>query len=297
VPDYRAALTDELRGVRIGVVRHFWEEELRIDDELRTATEGALATLERLGARLEDVRMRSLQAYHDVKTIISMCELFSINHHDLIERPGDFGADYLGRGGLAGCLFIGADYMHAQRERRSMLEEMKPLYEKYDVLVTAGAGPAPRLDSHRTLSFWEKLNTFSPFSVTSGPTLIVCCGFSSGGLPLGLQIAGRPFDEQGVLRIGHAYERAMQCRSRRPELVAGRARPPVKAAEIPPIPGDVSDTVLQWARTAAAHAGLKLTETQFAQLASAAPHALAMSQRIRRKRDRADEPASTFHLD
>jgi len=297
VPDYRTALTGDLRGVRIGVVRHWWEEELRIDDELRKATDTALATLGQLGARLEDVRMRSLQAYFDVKTIISLCELFSINHQDLIERPGDFGADYLGRGGLAGCLFQGADYMHAQRERRLMLEEMQPLYEKYDVLVTAGAGPAPRLDAHRTLSFWDKLSTFSPFSVTSGPTLIVCCGFSSSGLPLGLQIGGRPFDEQGVLRVGHAYERAVQWRGRRPELAPGRARPPVKPAEIPPIPGDVPDTVLTWAKTAAAHAGLKLTDTQFAQLAGAAPHALAMSQRIRRKRDRAEEPASTFHLD
>jgi aspartyl-tRNA(Asn)/glutamyl-tRNA(Gln) amidotransferase subunit A len=278
-------------------VRHFWEEELSIDDELRNATEAALVTLTQLGAHLEDVRMRPLQDYHDVKTIISMCELFSINHHDLVERPGDFGADYLGRGGLAGCLFLGADYMHAQRERRVMLEEMKPLYERYDVLVTAGAGPAPRLDAHRTLAFWEKLNTFSPFSVTAGPTLIVCCGFSASGLPLGLQIAGRPFDESSVLRVGHAYERAAQWRNRRPELIPGRAQPAVKAADIPQIPADAPGAVLQWAKSAAAHAGLTLTHRQFAQLASAAPHAAAMSQRIRRERRRAEEPASTFHLD
>ena len=297
VPDFSTALTADLRGMRIGVVRHFWEEELAIDGELRKATESALATLEQLGARLDDVRMRSLQEYHDVKTIISMSELFSINHHDLIERPGDFGSDYLGRGGLAGCLFTGADYMHAQRERRVMLDEMKPLYEKYDVLVTAGAGPAPRLDAHRTLSFWEKLNTFSPFSVTSGPTLIVCCGFSASGLPLGLQIAGRPFDERSVLKVGHAYERAMPWRSRRPELATGRAQPPVKPIAPQQMPRDVPDAVLHWAKTGATHAGLKLTETQLAQLACAAPHVAAMSQRIRRKRDRASEPSSTFHLD
>jgi aspartyl-tRNA(Asn)/glutamyl-tRNA(Gln) amidotransferase subunit A len=297
VPDYRSALTADLRDVRIGVVRHFWEEEVRIDDELRNATEAALTTLTKLGARLEDVRMRPLQAYHDVKTIISMCELFSINHYDLVKRPGDFGADYLGRGGLAGCLFLGADYMHAQRERRVMLEEMKPLYERYDVLVTAGAGPAPRLDAHRTLAFWEKLNTFSPFSVTAGPTLIVCCGFSSSGLPLGLQIAGRPFDEAAVLRVGHAYEQAMPWRSRRPDRLPGGTRPPVKPPEIPSIPADVPGAILQWAKSAAAHAGLTLTHRQFAQLACAAPHAAAMSQRIRRERDRAEEPASTFHLD
>jgi len=163
--------------------------------------------------------------------------------------------------------------------------------------VTAGAGPAPRLDAHRTLSFWEKLNTFSPFSVTGGPTLIVCCGWSSGGLPLGLQIGGRSFDERGVLRVGHAYERAMQWRSRRPELKAGRMPPCLNPPDIPPIPGDISGAVLQWAKAAAAHAGLNLNDTQFAQLACAALYALAMSQRVRRERSRAEEPASTFRLD
>ncbi|MGZ8209127.1 MAG: amidase [Burkholderiales bacterium] len=295
VPDYRAGLKEDLRGVRVGVVRHWWEDELKIDRELAHATDSALEVMKALGAEIAPARLRPLQEYHDVKTIVSMCELFSIHHQDLIERPGDFGADYLGRGGLAGCLFQGADYVSAQRERRRMIEEMAPLYERFDVLVTPGAGPAPRLDGHRAVSFWEKPNIYSPYSVTGAPALIVCCGFSASGLPLGLQIAGRPFDEQTVLAVGHAYERATAWRAKRPSLMAGRAQP-----RVTPQPSatadDVAEDVRRTARVFAEQAGLRLSDEQFAQLARAAPYALAMGRRIRRRRDRADEPASVFQL-
>jgi aspartyl-tRNA(Asn)/glutamyl-tRNA(Gln) amidotransferase subunit A len=296
VPDYRSTLHGDLRGVRIGVVRHFWEEDLKISEELLQATEAALTTFERLGARLEVTRLRPLQDYHDVKTVISLSELFSIHHDDLINRPGDFGEDFLGRGGLAGCLFQAGDYVQAQRVRRRMLEQILPLYEKFDILVSAGAGPAPRLDAHRTVSFWEKPAMFSPFSVLGGPALIVCCGFSTGGLPLGLQIAGRPFDEQTVFKAGHAYEQATEWRSRRPALSPGREQPRVIPPAADPLRHDVTGRIRQTANTLAMQAGLQLTDSQFAQLARAAPYALEMVRRIRYDRDRAEEPASAFHF-
>jgi aspartyl-tRNA(Asn)/glutamyl-tRNA(Gln) amidotransferase subunit A len=295
VPDYRSALTADLRGLRIGVLRHFWEEDLKINDELLRATEAALTVFDRLGARLEVARIRPLQDYHDVKTIISLSELFSIHHDDLINRPGDFGEDFLGRGGLPGCLFQAADYVHAHRERRRMLEELLPLYEQFDVLLSIGNGPAPRFDTHRTVSFWEQPSMFSPFSVTGAPALVVCCGFSASGLPLGLQIVGRPFDEQTVFKVGHAYEQATQWRSRRPALSLGREQPPVVLAPARPVPNRVSETTCQVAKNLAMQAGLNLTESQFAQLARAAPYAFEMSRRIRRDRDHAQEPASVFH--
>ncbi len=74
------------------------------------------------------------------------------------------------------------------------------------MLLTAGFGPAPRLDAHRTLAFWQRPNVFTPSNVTAGPALELCNGFSKTGLPLGMQIIGRPFDEATVLKAGHAYE-------------------------------------------------------------------------------------------
>jgi aspartyl-tRNA(Asn)/glutamyl-tRNA(Gln) amidotransferase subunit A len=295
IPDYRAALTGEVRGLRIGVLRHFWEEDLKVNDELAGATEAAVAVFERLGARIDVARIRPLQDYYDVKTVISLAELFSIHHEALRSRPGDFGEDFLGRGGLPACLFQAADYVHAQRERRRMLEEMLPLYEKFDILLSVGNGPAPRFDRHRTVSFWEQPSTFSPFSVTGAPALIVCCGFSASGLPMGLQIAGRPFDEQTVLRAGHAYEQATQWRARRPVLLPGREKPAVSLGGARASAEGVPAAVLEAARNFAVQAGLTLTESQFAQLAAAAPYALEMAKRMRRGYGYAQEPASAFH--
>jgi aspartyl-tRNA(Asn)/glutamyl-tRNA(Gln) amidotransferase subunit A len=295
VPDYRAALSGDVRGLRIGVLRHFWEEDLKVNDELVEATEAAIVVFERLGARVEVARMRPLQHYYDVKTVISLSELFSVHHEALRTRPGDFGEDFLGRGGLPACLFQAGDYVHAQRERRRMLEEMLPLYEKFDILLSVGNGPAPRFDKHRTLSFWTQPTTFSPFSVTGVPALIVCCGFSASGLPMGLQLAGRPFDEETVLRAGHAYEQTTQWRARRPALARGREKPAVSLGVARTTADGVPASVLETAKSCAAQAGLTLTASQFAQLAAAAPHALEMAKRMRRGYGYAEEPASAFH--
>ncbi|MEI6320801.1 MAG: amidase [Pseudomonadota bacterium] len=299
VPDYRAALRgqEDLRGVRIGVARHLWEQDVDTPAELVRATEAALDVLRSLGASVEETRMHPAQVYHDVKTVISLSELFSIYRDALVSRPADFGEDFLGRGGLAGALFQASDYMLAQRVRRGLLEAALPLYERFDVLVTPGAGPAPRLDAHRTVSFWEKPSLFSPFSVFGNPALIVCCGFAGNGLPMGLQIGGRPFDESTVLRVGHAYERATGWQARRPVLVPGTPRPPVVLAPAAPLDARVTPQVRAAAAALAGQAGLDLDERRFELLLRAAPHAFAMIRRIRDPLARAAEPASAFRFD
>ena len=242
--------------------------------------------------------MRPLQDYWDVKVVIGEPEAFAIQQQDLMDRPEDYGIIILGRM-LTGCLFQAIDYVQAQRERRHMIEEMKPLYEKYDVLVSAGIGPAQRLDAQRAIGFldkWERPSIFAPFNVTGAPALALCNGFSSEGLPLGMQIAGRPFDEQIVLRVAYAYEQATPWHARRPRLLAG-ARP---SAITPPLAAARSITLETPTQTLvemlAQRAGLKLNDKLFALLCAAAPHALAMAQRVKRRRDRFDEPADVFRL-
>jgi aspartyl-tRNA(Asn)/glutamyl-tRNA(Gln) amidotransferase subunit A len=298
IPDYRAALRGgDLRGIRVGVPRHLWEGDVDTPAELVRATEASLDVLRSLGATVEDVRMYPARIYHDVKTVISLSELFSIYRDSLVTRPGDFGEDFLGRGGLAGALFQASDYMLAQRVRRGLLQAAVPLYERFDVLVTPGAGPAPRLDAHRTVSFWEKPSLFSPFSVLGNPALIVCCGFAANGLPMGLQIGGRPFDEAAVLRVGHAYEQATGWRTRRPSLRPGAARPPVVLAPAAPLDARVTPAVRTATAALAGQAGLALDARQFDLLLRAAPHAFEMIGRIRQPLARAAEPANTLHFD
>lgn len=237
--------------------------------------------------------MRPLQDYRDVKMVIGECELFGIHQHHLRKRASEFGNDFLGRT-LPACLFQAADYVQAQRERRTLIAAMKPLYEHYDALVTTGIGPAPVLAPHSTLEFWKKPNVTTPFNVTGGPALALCCGFSSSGLPLGMQIAGRPFDEATVLKIGHAYERKTAWRARRPTVVQQSAPPPPPHER--PVKSKVDPATRQFAVAAARNAALDLNEQQLDQVCEAAPFALALAQRLHRSRSRLEEPASVFFV-
>ena len=214
IPAYRTALQRDLKGLRIGVLRHQWEEDLPASEDVSRAMAEALQILTSLGAELEDCRVRSLQHYFDVKVVIAETEIFTIHQPDLIARPGDFGADFRARV-LPAVLFTANDYVRATRQHRQLVAEMAPLYERYDAFITAGQGEAPRLDAHRSLAFWQRPNLFTAANVTSQPALEICNGFGAHGLPLGMQILGRPFDDATVLRVGYAYEQSTDWHRRR----------------------------------------------------------------------------------
>lgn len=295
IPDYPALLGGRIKGIRIGVLRHLWEEDLPAGEELSQAMEDAIGVLRGLGATVETARIRPAQHYYDVKVVIAESEAFCVQHKDLIARPGDYGAHYLGRV-LVACLFQSADYVRAQRQRRRLVEEMLPLYKKYDVLVTAGMGPAPQLASHEDIGFWDKWQKPSittVFDVTGGPALMQCNGYARSGLPLGMQIAGRPFDDATVLRVGYAYEQATSWRSRRPTLIAGE-----KAAEIDvgaghKSPSAIPEETRRLVEMLLERAGISPQEHIVHQLCEAAPYALAMVQRIPMHAWE-DEPMSIF---
>jgi aspartyl-tRNA(Asn)/glutamyl-tRNA(Gln) amidotransferase subunit A len=296
IPDYRTALRQDLKGLRIGVLRHHWDEDLPASEDVRRAMAEALGVLKSLGAELEDCRMRSLQHYFDIKVIIAETEIFSIHQPDLIARPGDFGADFRARV-LPAVLFTANDYVQATREHRRMVAEMAPLYQQYDAFITAGQGEAPRLDAHRSLAFWQRPNLFTAANVTSQPVLEICNGFGAHGLPLGMQVLGRPFDDATVLRVGCAYEQATDWHRRHPQLRAGAEAP---ALAPPPILAGTADQTDAATREACAYAaqraGLQLTDEPWAQLLEGAPYALGMVQRLRRDHGYADEPAHVFRF-
>ena len=292
IPDYRAALENHLRGIRIGVVRHFWEEDLPASPDMCRAMDNAIEVLAKLGATVETVRMRPLWDYYDVKIVIAETEVFSVHHRDLVERAGNYGDDFL-RKTLAACLFQASDYVQAQRERAVMLKQIEPLYQKYDVLLTACTGPAPRLDQYHNIDFWRKPSIYTVFNVTAGPALSVCNGYSQSGLPLGMQVAGAPFDEETVLRVAHAYETATAWRSSRPHLVEGAASAPVRPPATPAGP-DLDEPTRRLVEFSALRAGLKLSAREYALLLESAPYALSMARRIYRDRGWFEEPASIF---
>ncbi|MBI2202841.1 MAG: amidase [Candidatus Rokubacteria bacterium] len=294
IPPYREALGADLRGLRIGVLRHHWEHDIPASADVRTAMDAALDVLRRLGAELEECRVRPLASYFDVKIIIAESEIFSVHQKHLVARPKDFGADFRSRV-LPSVLFTANDYVQATREHRRMMIEMAPLYARFDAFVTAGMGEAPRIGDYRSVSFWQKPSLLTAWNVTGQPVLELPNGVGSNGLPLGMQIVGRPFGETTILRIGHAYERATEWHRRRPELVRGAAAPDVTP---PPVlsgmAADADADTRDLCVTAARRAGIALDDLMLAQMLEGAPHALGMVQRLRRDHDVHHEPANVF---
>ena len=176
-----------------------------------------------------------------------------------------------------------------------MLAEMERIYERYDVLLAAGPAPAAPLDAWRTITFWQKPNLTTPFNVTAGPALMQCIGFSPEGLPLSMQIVGRPFDDITVLRVGDAYERATSWRNRRPRLDGSTPVP-----HLPPVPEPAKADIPQSRRdeipTLCARAGLVLNERQFEQLCATAPYIDAMVGRLHKDRPFDEEPMNVFQF-
>jgi aspartyl-tRNA(Asn)/glutamyl-tRNA(Gln) amidotransferase subunit A len=294
IPSYREALGEDLKGLRIGVLRYHWEEDIPASADVRRAMDAALDVLRRLGAELGECRVRPLASYFDVKIIIAESEIFSVHQKNLVARPKDFGADFRSRV-LPSVLFTAHDYVQATREHRRMMTEIQPLHARFDAFVTAGLGEAPRLADYRSVSFWEKPSLLTAWNVTGQPVLAVPNGFGANGLPLGMQILGRPFGESTILRIGHAYERATDWHTRRPALVRGAAAPAVTP---PPVLSGTAERVDAATRDlcvkAAARAGLPLDDLMRAQLLEGAPYALGMAQRLRRDHDVQHEPSTVF---
>jgi aspartyl-tRNA(Asn)/glutamyl-tRNA(Gln) amidotransferase subunit A len=290
---YTDGIRDGIKGLRIGVVRHFWERDIPPNSELSAAMENALSVLRDLGAIIEDVQLRPQRDYSDVKIVTAETELFSLHLKELIARPEAFGQDFRSRS-LAACLFTAEDYVTASRHRRRMIDEMRPVYRRFDLLVTANTSAASRLDSHDPLSFWTKGSLTAPFNCTGGPALAVLCGFTAKGLPLSLQFVGRPFDDARVLRAGHAFEQATGFSARHPVLTPGEAAGAIDPKPWKPDTSGVEPAVRARAEAAAAAAGLRLPPHILEELVAVAPAALAMAGRLARGLPREAEVSSIF---
>ncbi len=215
VDDYLAPLRRDIRGIRIGVPRAYFFEG--IDPEVERAFEEALETLRRLGAEVRDVQIPSLHATHSFLLIL-MAEAFAYHERDIREHPELYG-DVARERILTGALVSATEYVQAQRIRAQMCRETAEVLGSVDVLATpTTVKPATPFTQAQNPDFGFPRSNMPPFNLTGLPTLALPCGFSSTGLPLSLQLAGRPFEEGTVLRVGHAYEHATPWHTRRPPV-------------------------------------------------------------------------------
>jgi len=291
-----ASLDSGVKGMKLGFVRHFSEQDQKTDPELCKALDDALQVFRDLGATVEDVKLRPLSNYYAIRLMITESDLFSLHLKQFQRDPGVYGHHFLSRC-LPACLFNAADYVGAQRERNKVLLEMQSVYSKYDALVTVGAGPAPKLSDHKSIGGadkWLKPNLGALASITGAPALALCCGFSSSGLPLGMQVIGRPWEDDLVLRLGHAYETHTPWRSSK-AVVTPREKISFGNGSHAGGVVKVDESLRSVVETAAARAGLKLNEENLALLLEAAPYALELAARIPREFEYTDEMATVFH--
>jgi aspartyl-tRNA(Asn)/glutamyl-tRNA(Gln) amidotransferase subunit A len=217
VPDFSGALPHDIKGIRIGVVTRFWQHDLPAEKAVSDGLAAALETLRVLGASLGEAELPPLAEYASPKVTIQLPEIFSVYGEDARLCPELFGPKFRNRI-AAGADVSAVDYVRAQRRRLELIENMWEVMAQFEVLVTAGTYPARNLVDVAAESQLNKVEITVPFSMTGFPALSLCIGFTPDGLPLAMQIIGRPFEEETILRVAHAYERATAWRDRRPQL-------------------------------------------------------------------------------
>jgi aspartyl-tRNA(Asn)/glutamyl-tRNA(Gln) amidotransferase subunit A len=223
VPRYTDALRGNIKGVRVGIPDTYFYEGLA--PAVDSAVRRALTSMEQAGARMVEVRLPGITVHRAVWLHIASPEAYSYHEIHLRKHADQYGADVRGRL-EAGRMLLAIDHVRAQRARSMMKEECKEVFRKVDVIITPTVPiPAPRIEDLR-LPWGQGTETAAAsllrltrfFNITGLPAISIPCGFTSDGLPIGMQIVGKAFDEASVLRVAHAYEQDAGWFERRPTM-------------------------------------------------------------------------------
>ena len=219
VPDYTSSLKEDVKGLTIGIPRHFFfSPHPDVSAEVVSIVEKGLDVLQELGANLEEVTIPSLEYVRAVNTIIMLSEGYAFHANNLKAQPNDFGEMARDRFHI-GALFSAGDYIQAQRCRQRVKREFAQVLRKVDLLVTPTMPqPAPAFEGYETNTTARGYTSTAPFNVAGLPAISVPCGFTADGLPVGMQIAGKPFDEPMVLRTAYTYQQYARWFKHRPPI-------------------------------------------------------------------------------
>ena len=217
VPDYSSSLVEGIEGMRIGVPRDFFlKDDPGISAEVRSTVDEALEELRRLGAQVEDVSIPMLDYSGAAQPAIMLSEAFAYHRGNLRSQPENFGDMCRARFRMGG-LFSSGDYVQAQRVRKALTTEYNEALTRYDLIASpAMSNPATRFDETDVMSSARVPSFTAPYNLTGMPAISVPCGFTEAGLPIGLQLAGRPFDEPTVIRAAYTYQQHVRLFERRP---------------------------------------------------------------------------------
>ena len=219
VPDFSQKLGHDIKGLRLGIPRTLFQDNC--GEEILGAFDAAVAQMETLGAEIVDVDSISHAELQATFWPLACADAAAYHLADMQTRAQDYNPDL--RLMLAlGNLVRGTSYLQCQRVREQIRTHMLEQLETVDVFMLPNAGVMPgpiRSESPGLYLMAPDFAIYTPlFNLTGFPALALPCGVSSAGLPIGFQLAGRPFDETTVFQVGHAYEQAAGWHERHPTL-------------------------------------------------------------------------------
>lgn len=230
VPRYTDTLMGRGQSLKVGMLDNYFPEVM--SREVRQAFDTAVGTLERLGMKLELISIPHMDL---VPTVFACTMRFEdIAPHDryLRTRPRDYSPRLL-YNQISSLTIPEATYQRAQKVRKLIRREFEQAFAKVDLIVAPTMPiPAPSLEAceqgyaevdGRKVPLQDSRGNFLtlftiPFNLTGLPALSICCGFSSAGLPIGLQLIGPAFQESRILHVAQIYEQAAGWHKKRPEL-------------------------------------------------------------------------------
>ena len=222
--NYTTALIENINGLKIGVVKEFFDD--LIHPEVDHTVREALKKLEELGAQLIEISFPMYSESQAISSTILMSEAAAY-HRELVLNQGDQLYEPVRLRLQSGLLISAADYIRAQQARTMFNQEASKLLQDVDLLVgPTEPVPAPPLLSPdvtiqgKTIGITPALTQYTrPYNITGFPAISIPCGFSEDGLPIGLQLAGKPFDEITLLRAAYTYEQSTTWHKARPNLI------------------------------------------------------------------------------
>ena len=221
VPDFTAEIGRDVAGLRIGLPRHQYAG--MCEPAVEKAFDEAVSVLRSLGAVPVEVEMPRVRYTGVASSTIMSAEVTAAHARWILQRGDEYGDDVRART-EAGFVVNSVDYIRAQRLRRWIAEEVAALFQQVDVLAcpttpqvaTPISGGLAALNDPGAVIADGPFNLLRLFALIGIPAVSIPCGFSPDGLPVGLSIAGRAYDETTVLRAASAYERATDWHRRRP---------------------------------------------------------------------------------
>ena len=215
--DYSSHLKDTMKERKIALAIGNYIEEA--DQEVLEAVRKAALVLEEQGAFITEVNMDFLKEAALANALMTQADAATFHRERMKEHPDWFGADVRQRL-KTGAAFTSSEYSLARRTQAEVRRRCELLFDQYDALLLPTTPiPAPVLEGENAVERARQLTRFTaPFNLTGMPALSIPCGFTKDGLPIGLQIISRAWNEAGVLRTGYAFQQATEWHNRRPEI-------------------------------------------------------------------------------